>query len=498
MYDAVYARQSLLKEKSISIETQVKMAEAVCKNPIRYYRDPGFSGGNMNRPEFMKMMKDVEDGIIAKIVVYKIDRISRSLLDFATTWEILEKHGVEFVSVTENFDTSNAVGKAMLYIAAVFAELERKQTISRVTDNYYERAKFGYWLGGPSPYGFNLVTDKKSEKGILEANEDMQIVKRIFDTYNAPLVSLSDIAKELNNENIPGPRKYWSAVSISRLLLNPCYVKADVSIYSFYKEMGVDIHGNMEQFMGMSACQLIGKTKHRKSATRVNGTAYNKKTVSNMKLIISNWGGVIDSEIFLRCQEKLKKNKQIGKTGSGSHTWLSGLLKCGECQYSLAVVRSQCTKDRYECYLRCSGRTIRAVCTAKSFPKAWEVEEEVQRELEKVLNQCTTAAEKPTEDPELQIVLYKIEQQIQNLMDVLKSSVPSEQMIQMVNKELENLGSQRKEMLVEQQKERMPIKLEKIDFSKLSFDDKKKVVNTYIRKIDVFTNPERICIEWKV
>lgn len=498
MFDAIYARQSIYREGSISIETQVEMSEKACKNPVRYYKDAGFSGGNTNRPEFQRMMRDIESGIIQRVVVYRLDRISRSLLDFADTWTSLDKHGVKFVSVTENFDTSSPMGQAMLYIAAVFAELERKDIVSRVKDNYYARSKSGYWLGGSAPFGFDLNREDGAGKGVLQPNKHIETVKRIFKEYAVPLVSLSEIAKELNEENIAAPRSYWSAINLSRILFNPCYVKADVSIYSYYKNLGIEIFSPIEEFTGTNGCQLLGKTVRDKNRTKTTGTTYNKRTLANMRLVVSQWDGVIEPELFLKCLEKLETNQQLGKNGAGKHTWLSGLIKCGECHYALCVSTEKRVNGERAKSLRCSGRITRKVCEAMSFPHILDLEQEVQRAIEKVLSECKTMEAQTEKNPELNIEIYKVEEEINNLLTVLKSSVASEKVIGIVNAEMTRLTKLHKKLLEEQQKKKVPIILEKINFDELSFDEKKKVAYTYIKKIDVFVKPSRICIEWKL
>ena len=124
--NAIYTRQSVDRADSISIESQIEF----CKYEMRgeaykVYTDRGYSGKNTDRPAFAEMMNDIENGIISKVVVYKLDRISRSILDFSTMMERFEKYKVEFVSTTEKFDTSSPMGRAMLNICIVFAQLER-------------------------------------------------------------------------------------------------------------------------------------------------------------------------------------------------------------------------------------------------------------------------------------------------------------------------------------------------------------------------------------
>ena len=104
--EAIYARQSLDKKDSLSIESQIELCRKLAGEDVKIYRDKGFSGKNTNRPAFEKMMADVQIGAISKILVYRLDRFSRSIADFGRVWELLESHAVGFESVSEKFDTT--------------------------------------------------------------------------------------------------------------------------------------------------------------------------------------------------------------------------------------------------------------------------------------------------------------------------------------------------------------------------------------------------------
>ena len=133
---AVYARQSVEKKNSISIESQIEFCKKVAGQDLSVYLDRGYSGKNTQRPDFQRLLSDVKAGKIQKLYVYRLDRFSRSVADFGKLWEILRAHQVEFVSINENFDTSTPMGRAMLHIIMVFAQLERETTAERVKDNY--------------------------------------------------------------------------------------------------------------------------------------------------------------------------------------------------------------------------------------------------------------------------------------------------------------------------------------------------------------------------
>ena len=123
---AIYTRQSVDKKESLSIEGQIEQCSILTKGetPI-IYKDKGYSGKNTDRPDLKRLINDIELDKIGKVIVYKLDRISRNITDFYKLYEIMEKHKCEFISASESFDTSSAMGTAMMGILAVFAQMER-------------------------------------------------------------------------------------------------------------------------------------------------------------------------------------------------------------------------------------------------------------------------------------------------------------------------------------------------------------------------------------
>ena len=124
--NAIYARQSVDRADSISIESQIEFCKYELKGgAFREYKDKGYSGKNTVRPQLQQLLEDIRRGEVEKVIVYKLDRISRSILDFSNMMELFQQYQVEFVSSTEKFDTSTPMGRAMLNICIVFAQLER-------------------------------------------------------------------------------------------------------------------------------------------------------------------------------------------------------------------------------------------------------------------------------------------------------------------------------------------------------------------------------------
>lgn len=134
--------------------------------------ESGKSGGNTNRPEYQKLLADIESKKINAVVVKKLDRLSRSLLDFEQLMTRLQANEVEFISLRENFDTTTAMGKAMLRVALVFAQLEREQTAERIKDVFAYRAEQGLYNGGVRPFGYDSISSElvphKQERKVIE------------------------------------------------------------------------------------------------------------------------------------------------------------------------------------------------------------------------------------------------------------------------------------------------------------------------------------------
>ena len=144
----------------------------------KVFIERGKSGGNTNRPEYKKLVKDIENGKINAVVVKKLDRLSRSLLDFEQLMTKLQDNEVEFISLRENFDTTTAMGKAMLRVALVFAQLEREQTAERIKDVFAWRAEQGLYNGGIRPFGYDSVSSE-----LVPHKQERKVVEFIFDCF---------------------------------------------------------------------------------------------------------------------------------------------------------------------------------------------------------------------------------------------------------------------------------------------------------------------------
>ena len=408
---AVYARQSVDKKDSISIETQIEHCRReISVNDFEIYQDKGFSGKNTSRPDFKRLMDDVAAGKIARVIVYRLDRISRSLADFIEIYTVLKDNGVEFVSTIEKFDTATPMGRAMLYIIMVFAQLERETIAERVRDNYYARGKTGAWLGGPAPFGFDLSRVNHNGRSVpcLIPNKDIGIVKEIFAMYANSGASLGTIARSLANER----GGMWNNIKLSRIIHNPCYVKSGVDVYHFYRSKNVIIVNPVDDFIAKYGCSLYGKRDRGEN----KWNALNDHVLS-----IAMHEGVIDESEWLKCQYKSSENQQIKNTGKGKHSWLTGLVKCGFCGHGMRILNSRGIK-----YLNCTGK-YNHTCDAENSPHYLEEVERAVSDamISRVAGSSARLQVKNNMDESerngLKIELEKIDAQISNLVDSLAS-----------------------------------------------------------------------------
>ena len=223
---AIYIRVSTLHQADKdSLPMQRKDLTNYCSlilNTEQYeiFEDVGYSGKNTLRPKFQEMMTRIRNGDFTHLLVWKIDRISRNLLDFAGMYKELKELGVTFVSKNEQFDTSTAIGEAMLKIILVFAELERNMTSERVTATMISRASNGQWNGGRIPYGYDYNKDTMEfSLNPVESN----VVKVMHDKYES-MHSLTSVARYLNDNMIRTRNKnLWSPVGVMLILKSNFY-----------------------------------------------------------------------------------------------------------------------------------------------------------------------------------------------------------------------------------------------------------------------------------
>lgn len=391
-YDAIYGRQSVDRIDSVSIETQIEHCQYETRGgKYKTFTDKGYSGKNVERPQFQAMMSAIRKGEVKRVIVYKLDRISRSILDFANMMDEFQHYGVEFVSCTERFDTGSPIGRAMLNICIVFAQLERETIQMRVEDAYVARSRRGFYMGGRIPYGFKLephiIDGKHTSRYAIEPDE-AEIVKLIFSMYAEPTTSYGDIVKYLVHHGITNSRSHdggWNRCRIADMIKNPVYVKADLDLYRFYKDQGTQIHNSPEDFIGSFGCYLYSDKE-----------AGNKRTdLEGQHIVLAPHEGIVPSDIWLRARLKCLDNKQVAKPVKVKNTWLAGKIKCGKCGYALNIKKAKTQIGRY---FICSNRMLNHNCEGVGGINAGALEDLVLAEMKERVKQFDVlSAPKKTE-----------------------------------------------------------------------------------------------------
>lgn len=377
---AIYSRKSRFTGKGESIGNQVELCKAyICGHygeaALDYtviYEDEGFSGGDLNRPDFKKMMDDAKRHRFHAIVVYRLDRISRNISDFAGLIEELARLDIAFVSIKEQFDTGTPMGRAMMYIASVFSQLERETIAERIRDNMHELAKTGRWLGGTTPTGYaseevrSIHIDGKSRKAcrLKLIPEEAEVIKTIYDLYmetDSQTITEAELIKRgLKTKN----NKYFTRFSIKSILQNPVYMIADEDAYNYFVRVKSDLFSDREAFDGVHGIMAYNRTCQEKGRTT--------KFLSPEEWIVAVGlhPGIIPGKVWADVQESLERNKNKSYHRPRSNeALLTGLLycTCGSRMYpKLSQRKTPDGKQVYTYVCKMKERSRRTVCNSKN------------------------------------------------------------------------------------------------------------------------------------
>lgn len=356
----LYIRVSTLNQiDRDSLQTQEDRLKAFCvANDIKeyqIYRDPGYSAKDTKRPGLEALMKHIQAGRIQNVFTVKLDRITRSISDLLELTTFFNKYSVNFVSISENIDTSTAMGRAMQSLLGIFAQLEREVTAERVATDMRHRANAGKWNGGVVPYGYTIQSRLKKfyekngidpikalevcpeTKKIYIDPDESEIVKLIYETY----LKTNSIRKTTIDLNASGARtrngKLWSKTTIHRILTNPTYT----GMIWYGKRKTDPISG-----------KLIGQDKN------------------EWMIVDGEHESVIPEETFNKVQNLISQNH--GKPTRANRTYLlSGILKCGLCGGAMTGHTSTQKKSGksysyYKCYSKLQKGPI--ACEGMSIP----------------------------------------------------------------------------------------------------------------------------------
>ena len=433
-----------------------KYCSAMGWTVYKVYADPGFSGGSTNRPALQQLIQDVKDHKINKVVVYKLDRLSRSQRDTLNLIEdVFNSNEVDFVSMSENFDTSSPFGRATIGILAVFAQLEREQIKERMSMGKDARSKTGKWMGGGKmPIGY----DYKNGELVINEYEKMQVLK-IFNMFLSG-TSIRQIANTLNESGLYHKNLKWTNKAVRRVLASRVYL-GEVSFRHKW------FPGNHESIISVED--------------------FNKST-----------------QLLNTIKENYSFNLRPGKAQS----YLAGLLYCEKCGAKYHKVKpGKNTHSYYYCASR-AGRSQTMIKDPNCKNKNWRMEvldDLIFDEIRKLKTDPEYRHEHKQEpDNETELIkskISKIDNQISKLMELYSmDQVP----IEMLQDKIHILSDNKTALEKELEKINNPV-LTKNDALEMlstfdevidngSFEDIRFLLTTLIKRIDL--NDEDITIHW--
>ena len=276
---AIYTRKSTeegLEQEFNSLQAQREACEAYIKSQKHEnwqllpteYDDGGYSGGNMERPALKHLLQDVQNGLVDIIVVYKIDRLTRSLMDFSKIVEVLDKHNASFVSITQHFNTTTSMGRLTLNMLLSFAQFEREVTGERIRDKISASKKKGMWMGGKPPLGYY-----RKDKKIYPDEEKVILINNIFKQY-VELKSTTLLKEWLNKQgyNI-------SLGNLNSILRNKAYIGLVGHKGTWYQgeHQGIIPTELFEQVQAVMADNRINRQHYDPKKSLLSGKLYDDK-----------------------------------------------------------------------------------------------------------------------------------------------------------------------------------------------------------------------------
>lgn len=470
---AIYSRKSKYSDKGDSVGNQIEIAmkyigehysldEYEVETAI--FEDDGFSGGNIDRPKFKEFLIEENKKPFNILICYRLDRISRNIADFSSLMNHITELGTSFVSIKEQFDTKTPMGRAMMYIASVFAQLEREVIAERIRDNMIELAKTGRWLGGPTPTGYTskrielvdvyeegeynvLEKKKKTASMLIPIEEEMKLIEKIGYKF-LELKSLNKLEAYFLQNNISSKNNIdFSVSTLRRILVNPVYAPNDQDVLEYFQSKGVTIYadGDRAKFDGKYGLLGYGK-KDGKKDTDV------KDWIVSVGLHPPAFKKGI---VWIRIQELLEKNKEKRYRADCKHDFLfSGILRCSECGSYMRPKISQGERFYYTCELkeksrgtRCNSRNITGLSLDRlMMQKLGEIfvpTSDIYKELSQMAIKKDIVDTNEREE-ELKKKLKNNTDEIKNLINKLKYM--DVEIVDFINEELKKLKLEKKQI----------------------------------------------------
>lgn len=414
----IYVRVSTLEQatEGYSIQEQTDKLKKFCDvkewTVSDVYTDPGFSGSSLKRPGMQKLINDVEQQRIDAVLVYKLDRLSRSQKDTLYLIEdVFLKYNVHFVSLNENFDTSTPFGRASIGMMSVFAQLEREQITERMQMGKVGRAKAGYFHGGGTiPHGYDY-----NDGELIPNEKEAKIVNYIFDQYLDGW-GVQSIVKHLNAKHISGKRSAkWSHKVVNEVLCNNLYIGKITWKNEIYDGTHTPI---IDEDKFYKVQELMAKRK--------STAAKNNQRPFKAKYMLTGlaYCGVCGARMFTLQSYSSKQHKYIRKYGCYSQSTIQHMIKDANCDndkydgpeletYVLQRIRKLSMNPKT--IKRITNQTTSIVSTEGTKTQIKETEEQIERLLDLYQNGAITFAKIESRLDDLNAKKSNLEEQLKRL-----------------------------------------------------------------------------------
>ena len=364
---AWYGRKSTYSDKSDSVDNQRKMCKDYAYSAFENveswaeYSDEDFTGANADRPDLQRLLKDVRLRMYDALIVYQLDRLSRSVRDFSNIYAELEKYGVQFVSLKERIDTTTSIGKAMMYVTVVFAQMERETIATRVKDNMHGLAKKGFWRVGNPPIGYTAVRREVGGKKHLVLEPDPEGAEHfnwLIDSFLSCDKSLSGLSHMFRDQGIKTRSGcYFSKATIHHILISPYGAANTPELYDYYANKGCQMLQPREEWNGEHGIIISGLRSNKDKHIYMNPPG-------KWLVCIGQHEPIVSAKKWLAVQKKLSMNT-FDREPKYAPTLLKGVLRC-RCGSLMGTTYRKRTNGIEPCYY-CRKRTERGK-TACSCP----------------------------------------------------------------------------------------------------------------------------------
>lgn len=340
---AIYGRKSVYSDRSDSIDNQFRMCREYIDfrfsgqaESINQYSDEDYSGSNVDRPDLQRLIANIKAGYVDALVVYQLDRLSRDVRDFSNLYAVLDENHIMFVSIKENIDTTTPIGKAMMYVTVVFAQMERETIAARVSDNMIGLAKKGFWTAGNPPIGYirqSIVVNGRKHITIVPDPDGVKYVEWVFDTFLQNGYSLQSMETAFKNQGIRTKSgAFFSTTQLYKILTMPFCVSATPEIYDYFEAKGcqMDAGSPRDMWDGSRGVMIYGRTTNKNKKHQL-------QPPEKWLVCLGMHRPFIPADKWLAVQARFAANK-FNKTKKYDVPLLKGTLRCS-CGAIMQVAR---------------------------------------------------------------------------------------------------------------------------------------------------------------